>query len=66
MSRVPSFHSVYDARLLPGMRVHHDNSECSLGLAIPIEDRMIGKGGATLCPECARLNPLGSNQDPTP
>lgn len=37
-------------------RVHHDNSECSVGRKISMEHRRNGTGGYQLCPGCVLLN----------
>jgi hypothetical protein len=36
--------------------VHHTNSECKAGNAIPRPQRRLGKGGKPPCRECVRLN----------
>jgi hypothetical protein len=55
MARVSPFHSVFEARKPPGMRVYHNNDGCPLGRAIPERERLEGNGNLPICRECERL-----------
>ena len=35
--------------------VWHDNTICLAGAAIPREDRVVGRGGFSRCPACAKM-----------
>jgi hypothetical protein len=62
MARVSPFHSMYVAMKPPSMRVSHNNDNCSLGRAIPDQERKSGSGNFPLCRECDRLNRAEPNQ----
>jgi len=52
--RVAPFYSI-----LPGIRVHHNNNQCTEGNGIEARNRRLGTGGYPLCEHCKRLNAEG-------
>lgn len=38
---------------------YHDNSACTEGDAIPVEERRAGTDSRPLCPQCGRLDVAG-------
>jgi hypothetical protein len=55
MARVSPFHWVFETRKPPGMRIYHNNDNCSLSRAIPERERVAGTGNHPFCLECDRL-----------
>jgi len=55
-----AFYSVNEAKKAADKRVHHDNTDCGPGKAIPPSDKRYGKGPINdpyrLCEDCEAIN----------